>query len=366
MIFFAVGLMTLFVCIQLMNLIVAISTKFDQPSQVLPDDELPEISVLVAARNEEKNIAACIQHLVALNYPKHKLHILIGNDQSNDNTEKIINEFVNQYPNVTQIHITKELGKAKGKANVLAQLAHVAKGDYFLITDADIQVSINWARTLISFFKPNVGIVSGTTLVSGKGFLANMQHIDWLYFMGLLLSFNRIRIPSTAVGNNMAITKEAYLRTGGYENIDFSVTEDYKLFEQVRKKGYQTINMINPDSINISAPIQNLETLLNQRKRWLTGAKELPYYWWIIFAIYGSFWISFIVCLFINTQFALVFLAIKLFIQCVTIYWQQRLLAIQPNLVHLLCYEVYTLGLTLLTIFYFIIPKKLNWKNRYY
>jgi cellulose synthase/poly-beta-1,6-N-acetylglucosamine synthase-like glycosyltransferase len=366
MIFFAIGLMTLFICIQLMNLIVAINNGFDQPSHVIPDDALPEISVLVAARNEEKNIAACIQHLVALNYPKHKLHILIGNDQSDDNTEKIINEFVNQYPNVTQIHITNVLGKARGKANVLAQLAHVAKGNYFLITDADIQVSSNWARTLINFFKPKVGIVSGTTLVSGKGFLANMQHMDWLYFMGLLLSFNRIRIPSTAVGNNMAITKEAYLSTGGYENIDFSVTEDYKLFEQVRKMGYQTINMINPESINISAPAADVNTLLNQRKRWLTGAKELPYYWWIIFAIYGSFWMALIVCLFINTPFALVFLAVKLFMQSVTIYWQQKQLAIQPNLVHLLCYEVYTLGLTLLTLFYFIIPKKLNWKNRYY
>jgi len=366
MIFFAVGLMTLFVCIQLMNLIVAISAGFDQPSQVKTDDSLPEISVLVAARNEEKNIAACIQHLVALNYPKHKLHILIGNDQSNDNTETIINEFENQYPNVTQIHITDVLGKAKGKANVLAQLAHVAKGDYFLITDADIQVSNNWARTLISFFKPNVGIVSGTTLVSGKGFLANMQHIDWLYFMGLLLSFNRVRIPSTAVGNNMAITKEAYLSTGGYENINFSVTEDYKLFEQVRQKGYQTINMINPESINISAPAIDINTLLNQRKRWLTGAKELPFYWWIIFAIYGSFWMALIVCLFINIKLALVFLAIKLFIQSVTIYWQQKQLSIKSNLVQLLCYEAYTLGLTLLTLFYFIIPKKLNWKNRYY
>jgi len=366
MIFFAAGLMTLFICIQLMNLVVAISAGFDQPSQVIPEDALPEISVLVAARNEEKNIATCIKHLVALNYPKHKLHILIGNDQSDDNTEKIINEFVNKHHNIKQIHITNELGKARGKANVLAQLAHVAKGDYFLITDADIQVSSNWARTLINFFKPNVGIVSGTTLVIGKGFLANMQHLDWLYFMGLLLSFNRLRMPSTAVGNNMAITKDAYLSTGGYENINFSVTEDYKLFEQVRKGGYQTINMINPESINISAPAGDINTLLNQRKRWLSGAKELPYYWWIIFAIYGSFWMALIICLFINTQFAMVFLAIKLLIQIVTIYWQQKQLAIQPNLLNLLCYEVYTLGLTLLTLFYFFIPKKLNWKNRYY
>lgn len=366
MIFFVVGLMILFVCIQFMNVIVTISAGFGEPHQKLYDDELPEVSVLVAARNEEKNIATCIQHLIAQNYPKHKFHILIGNDQSDDNTAKIVDEFIAKHNNIKQIYITEQLGKARGKANVLAQLAQVAQGDYFLITDADIQVPSNWARTLINFFKPGIGIVSGTTIVKGNGFLANMQHIDWLYFMGLLLSFNRMHIRSTAVGNNMAITRDAYLSTGGYENINFSVTEDYKLFQQVRKMGYQTINMINPDAINISAAAADLNTLLNQRKRWLTGAMELPFYWWVIFAVYGSFWMAFGVCFFINITIALVFLVIKFLIQSVTIFWQQKQLGIQPKLFHLLWYEVYTLGLTLLTIFYFIVPKKLNWKNRYY
>jgi cellulose synthase/poly-beta-1,6-N-acetylglucosamine synthase-like glycosyltransferase len=366
MIFFVVGLMSLFVCIQFMNAIVTISSGFDEPHKKLSDDELPEISVLVAARNEEKNITACIEHLLIQNYPKHKFHILIGNDQSDDNTAKIVDELIAKHDNIKQIHIIQQLGKARGKANVLAQLAQVAQGDYYLITDADIQVSNNWARTLINFFKPGIGIVSGTTIVKGNGFLANMQHIDWLYFMGLLLSFNRLRIPSTAVGNNMAVTKDAYLSTGGYENINFSVTEDYKLFQQIREKEYRTVNMINPNAINFSAAAADLNTLLNQRKRWLTGAMELPFYWWMIFAVYGSFWIAFGVCFFINTTTALTFLALKFLIQSVTIIWQQRQLDIQPKLFYLLWYEVYTLGLTLLTIFYFTIPKKLNWKNRYY
>lgn len=366
MIFVAIGLMVLFISIQLLNVIIAVTKGFDKPAHELSDDELPEISVLVAARNEEQNIATCIQHLLTQNYPKHKLHIFIGNDQSDDNTAKIVDEFVAQHHNIKLINISKQLGKARGKANVLAQLAHVAKGNYFLITDADIQVSTNWARTLINFFKPEVGIVSGTTIVKGKGFLANMQHIDWLYFMGLLLSFDRMGIRSTAVGNNMAVTKAAYQSTGGYENMDFSVTEDYKLFQQVRKKGYQTVNMIHPDAINISAAAADVKTLLNQRKRWLTGAMELPFYWWIIFAVYGSFWLAFGVCFFIDMKLAVLFLAAKFLVQSTTIYWQQKQLGIQTKLLHLLWYEVYTLGLTLLTIFYFVIPKKLNWKNRYY
>lgn len=360
------GLMLVFILIQLLNLTISVVAKFDNPILNQTDDELPEITVLVAARNEEQNIANCLQKLVQQNYPTNKFHVLVGNDQSTDNTSKIVDDFVAKFPFVKQIHISNQLGKARGKANVLAQLAHQAKGNYFLITDADIQVEPNWARTLVNFFTPQTGIVSGTTIVSGKGYLSNMQHIDWLYFMGLLLSFSRIKIYSTAVGNNMAISREAYFSTGGYENINFSVTEDYKLFEQVRLKGYKTINMINPNAINTSAPASSLNILLNQRKRWLTGAKELPFYWWIIFAIYGSFWIAFITCLFLNPALALVLLVVKFLLQTITIYWQQKQLKIPTNLFQLFWYEVYTLGLTLLTSFYFIWPTKLNWKNRYY
>ena len=360
------GLMVVFIFIQILNLTISVRAKFDTPLLKKTDDELPEITILVAARNEEQNIAKCLKKLVEQNYPTNKLNILIGNDQSTDDTSNIVEEFAEKYSFIKQIHITEQLGKARGKANVLAQLAHHAKGTYFLITDADIQVGPNWARTLVDFFEPNIGIVSGTTIVKGKGYLSNMQHIDWLYFMGLLLSFSRIKIYSTAVGNNMAISREAYFSTGGYENFKFSVTEDYKLFEQVRLKGYQTINMINPEAINISEPAQSLNILMNQRKRWLTGGKELPFYWWIIFAIYGSFWIAFIACIFLNPTLAFILLAAKFLLQSITIYWLQNLLQIPTELPQLFWYEVYTLGLTLLTSFYFIWPTKLNWKNRYY
>lgn len=356
----------IFLSIALFNFLVKTFAGFDEPVKILPDDALPHIAVLVAARNEENNISKCLQSLVNQDYPADKIQILVGNDQSTDNTRVLVDQFVRQYQNITQVHITAPIGKARGKANVLAQLAHQTNAAYFLITDADIETRPGWARNLVSFFNPKTGIVSGTTVVTGSSLWERMQQADWLYFMGLLLTFDKIGMHSTAVGNNMAISRDAYLSTGGYENFDFSVTEDYKLFEQVRSKGWKTINMCNPASINFSAAAADIKTLLNQRKRWLTGAKDLPFYWWLIFGIYGFFMPVFILLLFLNVKLALALYAIRFIIQASTIAIQLKKIRLQIRAFDFLFYEAYSIIITLCTAFYFIIPVKLNWKNRYY
>ena len=357
---------SVFLSIAFLNLLMKAFGSFDQPAAYLHNNQLPNIAIFVAARNEENNIRKCLQSLIAQDYPKEKISIFVGNDQSTDNTAAIIDEFIKKEANIRQVHITGRLGKAKGKANVLAQLAHQTNAEYFLITDADIKTMPGWARNLVSFFQPQTGIVSGTTVVAGSGFSTRMQQIDWLYFMGLLLSFDKIGIASTAVGNNMAIKRDAYFSTGGYENFDFSVTEDYKLFQQVRKMGWKTTNILNPGSVNFSAPAPNFKTLLNQRKRWLTGAKELPFYWWLIFGIYGAFIPAVVILSFIDLKLSLLLYFGKLIIQSATVSFQLRSLHLKLSPLHLLYYEAYTIAITLCSVLYFSVPVKLNWKDRYY
>lgn len=351
--------------IQVINLLVISIIGFDKAPNH-HSSPLPTLAILVAARNEAENLPQCLQSLVKLDYPKQLMEIWVGNDQSEDATEQIIDEFASQYPFIKKLNITENIGLAKGKANVLAQLAHQSSASFFLITDADIQVKTEWAKTMLGFFNHDTGIVSGTTVVDHSGYLKPMQQMDWLYFMGLLLTFNRFKIPSTAVGNNMAIKREAYFATGGYENISFSVTEDFSLFKAVRDIGWKTVNMLHPDAINVSAPAANFTTLINQRKRWLTGAKALPLTWWVIFGIFGAFIPCICLLVAIAPTAALLIYAIKLGIQSITIYVQQKQLKLPTSFVALIVYEMYTCMVTLLTVTYFLIPKKLNWKNRYY
>ncbi len=359
-------ILCLYIFLQAMNVAALLFLKPDK-TKALSDDELPGISILLAARNEEKNILRCLNALHKLNYPAHKIEILIGDDNSEDGTKSLAEIFIADKTQFKLFSITSQLGKARGKANVLAQLAHQAKGKYFLITDADIAVKPDWAREMVSYFNSETGIVGGITIVEDdKTFLGKMQETEWTYLMGLLKGFDVYGMKSTAMGNNMAVSATAYRSVGGYENIDFSVTEDFKLFKEIRQHGWQTKNIFNKETLNISRPVESFDALLNQRKRWLTGGKELSVYWWIAFSIFGLFTPAIIVLLFFDMKLALLFYAVKLFLQSLSILIVRQKLQQQKRFYNLFVYELYNIITSFGTPVFFFLPLGMKWKNRLY
>ncbi len=72
-------------------------------------ENLPIVSVLVAARNEESNIALCLKSLINQNYPKEKLQILVGDDDSSDDTDIVAKKALGNYTFSEVIRITKSI-----------------------------------------------------------------------------------------------------------------------------------------------------------------------------------------------------------------------------------------------------------------
>jgi cellulose synthase/poly-beta-1,6-N-acetylglucosamine synthase-like glycosyltransferase len=337
----------------------------------------PQISIWVACRNEEKNIEHCLHSLLDLNYPKDKIQILIGNDQSTDHTRQIILDVIEQYSKQSQYNESKTLLKLidiidddsglKAKARVMAQLDKHAIGEYYLITDADVVVSPNWALGLLGSLSNEMGVASGTTMVKSDGIWGWLQEIDWAYFMGLLNLISFSGIPATAVGNNMIMKKEAYWETGGYGKIQFSITEDYKLYSEICKKGWKWNNVMSPQVLAFTHKIEGFLPLLHQRKRWLSGGKELPWYWWILFGIYGLFYFVTPLLLVYNFKIGLAFWMSKFILQMIQINRIYRFLGQQspPTYKHLL-YEIYMFLVTVSTSIFFLLPAKTIWKERKY
>lgn len=335
---------------------------------------LPQISIWVACRNEEKNIQNCLNSLLNLNYPKEKIQILVGNDQSTDNTKKIVLEVIKNHSQYTEkkseiqlIDIVDDDSGLKAKARVMAQLDKHAIGDYYLITDADVVVNPNWALGLLGSLSKEMGVASGTTMVKSEGIWGWLQEIDWAYFMGLLNLISFSGIPATAVGNNMIMKKEAYWETGGYGLIQFSITEDYKLYSEICKKGWKWNNVMNPQVLAFSDKIEGFIPLLHQRKRWLSGGKELPWYWWILFGIYGLFYFITPLLLIFNFQIGLTFWALKFLIQGIQINRIYRLIGqSSPHIFKHILYEGYMFLVTISTSIFFFLPAKTIWKERKY
>lgn len=235
----------------------------------------PKVSILVAARNEEKNILRTLESLGQLSYPQSHLQILIGNDNSSDNTGDLVEKFIRDKPHFRLIEINTTLGRARMKANVLAHLARGASGEFYFFTDADCVVPPEWIGTMLSGFSESVGLVSGGTVVRGKRLFDKIQGLDWLLLCILGKFFNDLR-PLTGFGNNMVIRAKVYWQTGGYENLNFSLVEDYRLTQEILARGWRIKHLFVPTAINFSAPCPDMRTYIDQKRRWVIEKKSFP------------------------------------------------------------------------------------------
>lgn len=336
-------------------------------SEVRQWKQWPKVSVLLAARNEEKLILRNLKALASLNYPQDCLEILIGDDQSEDRTAEIVKQFIAQHPNMKLLEIKKNMGMARGKANVLAHLAHHAHGDFYFITDVDVQVPPDWIKDLLERFTPETGLVSGTTLCDHGNLFAEMQRIDWMHFMGYIKAMANVGIACTSVGNNMAVRADAYWETGGYENIRFSITEDYRLFQEVTRRGWQWANILTPGSTGQAWYIDRLSDFLNQRKRWLQGAVDLPLNWKLMLFVFGAF-----IPLFWGlVWFYPAFFSVLLFTKCLLQSWFimtcfKKAELRPPGVFYLVLYEVYLHWMVLASAVFFALPLATSWKGRKY
>lgn len=336
----------------------------------IQSQELPFFSILLAARNEEKNILACLQSLTNLDYPVEKLQILIGNDGSTDNTEQIIRDFITDKPHFQLINIEKRLGKAQGKANVLAHLAHLAKGDLWLVLDADIEVKPTWVRCYWQFYQqaqnPNLGIMTGFTLIKGTHIFHHWQAFDWLFGLTYIKILSDFKIPLTTLGNNMLVTKQAYWATGGYENIPFSITEDFALFHAITRKGFDFKNYIHVDLMSITQPMPTWASLMHQRKRWMRGALQLPLYMRLL--LLAQVMLLPIWCFWASYQFVWACTALLSFILIQTATMALTLKRIQhlELLKYVPTYIFYQTFSNLALIVYYYLPYQIDWKGRKY
>jgi cellulose synthase/poly-beta-1,6-N-acetylglucosamine synthase-like glycosyltransferase len=332
-------------------------------------DSYPFISLLIAARNEEDKIEDCLKSIAALNYPSDCIEVLVGNDASTDQTQFVIERFIANNKNFKLINLDgTENPTTKGKARVLATLAQHAKGDYFLITDADVEVGPLWAKGLISEMIQNqLHLLGGTTHVKATSKFEQYQQVDWFYFMGIINVVDSLNYPLTMVGNNMAISAEAYRKVGGYETIPFSITEDYALFNAVRKEGFKTAQIFNQETLVRTRAIDSVIGILKQRKRWLKGGWSLPFIYRMMMFVLGAWYFTLPLLFILNWKLGLFFFLVKIVLQLLQLLKMYRLIRLKPqHYFAIFTYDLYLFFIMPAISLYFVLPFANTWKGRRY
>ncbi|MBF9254820.1 glycosyltransferase [Pontibacter sp. 172403-2] len=327
----------------------------------------PRISILIAARNEEHTIIRCLEAISKLHYPPEKVEVLIGDDASTDATRGVVEAYIHDRPLYSCIPVTHTLGKARGKANVLAQLAKLASTDYFFYTDADIAVPPQWVQAMLTELKEGVGVVTGITTTVGSGVFDRLQTLDWLYALGLMQVVSDLGLPVTAMGNNMLLRRQAYEQVGGFESIDFSITEDIAIFNKVLAQGWNFRNIYDQDVLALSTPAGSFAGFLHQRLRWMRGSMHLPFYMAAIFILHGAYYpVLLPFFLYTSVGTALIILGAKLLLQSIfAAVCLRRLGRSAPWWLYIL-FELYLVVSSVILIIFFFLPIKVIWKGRRY
>ncbi|MDQ1266509.1 MAG: hypothetical protein QG635_1661 [Bacteroidota bacterium] len=240
--------------------------------------ENPYISIVVPARNEENNIAACIESISKNKYPSYKFEIIAVNDRSTDHTSEILSNLKQKYDNLKIIEISEEIAKKnlRGKPGALQAGIEAAKGDIVIMTDADCTVTPKWLETISeNFNNPEIALVPSFTNVKGNRIFDKLQAVEWIYMHTMAMGGAGLNIILGCFGNNLSVRKNNFINIGGYEKIKFSVTEDYALMNAIAQTGAKINYVCSPDSLVSTLPCGNIKEYLSQHHRWATGGIDL-------------------------------------------------------------------------------------------
>ncbi|MCL4547935.1 MAG: glycosyltransferase [Bacteroidetes bacterium] len=331
----------------------------------IDDKNLPSISIVVAARNEEDNIIDCMTSLNNLIYPEDKIEIIIVNDHSTDSTADLIDSFIKDKPKFKTVVPSESIGHLKGKTNALANAIKISKGEVLLTTDADCIVSPTWAKTLASYYQDDVGFVGGFTTQYDRSAFEGMQAIDFVYLLTVAAGSINLGKPLSCIGNNMSYRRSAYLAVGGYEGLPFSVTEDFKLLMAIHDlKKYKIIYPLDAKGLVTSKACPDWKTLFWQKKRWGVGGKESDFIGYMVL-VWG--YLSSVAVLLTPFLFISVALYLSIFKFGVDYFFVKPIfnkLNLKLKFTHFLAFEIYFILYVILLPFIVLPSKKVKWKGR--
>ncbi len=241
------------------------------------------ITIIVPARNEEKNIERCLNSLLNQNYPKEKFTIIVIDDQSSDNTSTIVNEIAARSNFSITLFQSDEYSEIRSpKIRALSLGIQHSSSEIIVTTDADCIASPNWISSLNSYFENNVGIVTGVTVYEEDKSLSplfwGIQFLDFISYTAIAagaIGMNRVLVSN---GSNMAFLRKAFDESGGFEMLTHINTGDDSLLAQkIVERGKWKPRFAFEESAAISTqPVSTWKEVLHQRMRWVGQTAYYP------------------------------------------------------------------------------------------
>ncbi len=267
-----------------------------------------KVSILIAARNEEDQIGHVIDDILAQDYDKSLMEVIIIDDHSTDSTSAIVSSYADRGIKLIQLNEANALNSYKKKA--IQTAIGQATGQLIITTDADCRMGKNWLKTIVNYYE-----VKGYKMISSpvayfeeKSIFEYLQTLEFSYLIGLGASTIGNNNPSTCNGANLAYERAAFFEVGGFKGIDDLASGDDELLLHKMAALYAgKIGFLkNEDAIVYTHAKPTITEFIQQRKRW--ASKTTRYKDKLVIVMGLSIWL-FNVSIIVNAFMGIFFVA---------------------------------------------------------
>ena len=241
------------------------------------EGDLPFVSLLVAAKNEELVISNLVNNLCSLEYPDGRYEVWIVDDNSSDKTPQLLRELADKYQNLKVLR--REPGAGGGKSGALNEVLPLTKGEVVAVFDADAQVSSDvLLQTIPLFQRDNVGAVQLRKEIANAS--TNFWTKGQMAEMGVDTFFQQSRSLKGGIGelrgNGQFVRRAALYSCGGWN--EETITDDLDLTLRLHLDKWDVECAFSP--VVKEEGVTNAISLWHQRNRWAEGGYQRYLDYW--------------------------------------------------------------------------------------
>ena len=238
-------------------------------------DSYRKVSVLIAARNEGKNIEKLLQSLYNQTYNKEFFEVILIDDNSTDNTLELSENFLASHPEMN-LKIFKAAGN--GKKQAVSQALHAAENKMIMVTDADCELPKRWIETMANYFLSHeLKMLLGPVLLSpANTVFEKLQVLEHLSLIASTAGSAAIGMPVMCNGANMMYDRLSALEVESYRtDMKIASGDDMFLMEQfIKHYGSDSVKFIMDNAAVVkTSTMPDLKSFFRQRKRWASKTK---------------------------------------------------------------------------------------------
>jgi glycosyltransferase involved in cell wall biosynthesis len=269
--FFILSLVSIFLFLGLVSYWIQLVRPFHTKETKNDNSNTDGVSVIICAKNASNYLRQNLDVFLTQNYPDYE--VVVVNDQSDDDTYEVLQEFSLKYPHLKIVEIKEHIREFKGKKFAIMLGIKAAKNEILLLSDADcVPNSKNWVQSMANGYNKNSKIVLGLSPHKNtKGLLGYLVSYDTFY-TGINYIGSALRgIPYMGVGRNLSYKKSFFFENKGfypYLNIPFG---DDDLLVNGHSTKENTEVVISRDSFVLTESKKTISDWFKQKTRHISA-----------------------------------------------------------------------------------------------